>query len=136
MKRLVLISVLSLLASSSVVATFEVDDPVQAIEDLHAAQMVENANKHTGLIQLEKRDYLKLIVSTYVNGFKEFDTTVVTFDDSVSVGIYYDSTGQDQQRADQLAKRFRENIPPMLEPYKWAKNIKVIVSVYGEERER
>jgi len=130
MNRLAVIALLGLLASASAVATFEVDDPVQEIEDLRAAQALENA----GLIQLEKKDYLKLIVSSYVNGFKEFDTTVVTFDDSVRVGIYYDLNEQDPQRAEQLAKRFRENIPSMLEPYEWAENITVSVSIHGEDR--
>ena len=86
-------------------------------------------------IELEKKDYLKLIVSSYVNGFNEFDTTVVSFDDSLSVGIYYNSHTQDKQRADQLAQRFRENIPGLLESYKWAEDIKVLVSVYGEDRD-
>ena len=87
-------------------------------------------------IELEKKDYLKLIVSSYVNGFNEFDTTVVTFDDSISVGIYFDSNKQNKQRADQLAKRFRDNIPGSLEPYNWAEDIKVLVSVYEEDRHR
>ena len=134
MKRLAVIALLGLLASTPALATFEVEDPVQEIEDLRAAQALENANINTGLIQLEKKDYLKLIVSSYVNGFKEFDTTVVTFDDSVRVGIYYDTNRQDPQRAEQLAKKFRENILSMLEPYEWAKNITVSVSVHGQDR--
>ena len=85
-------------------------------------------------IELEKRDYLKLIVGNYVHGFKEFDTSVVAFDDSVSVGIYFDSDEQDKSRADQLAERFRKQLPLMLERYEWADEIAVVVSVYSESR--
>jgi hypothetical protein len=87
-------------------------------------------------IPLEKRDYLKLIVSSYVNGFNEFDTTIVTFDDSISVGIYYDSNVQDESRAKQLADRFRKYIPSLLEKYDWADDISVLVSVYSEDDAR
>ena len=89
---------------------------------------------HADNIELEKRDYLLLIVGNYVNGFKEFDTSVVAFDDSVSVGIYFDSDGQDNNRADQLAERFRKQIPLMLERYEWADEIAVVVNVYNESR--
>ena len=87
-------------------------------------------------IPLEKRDYLNLIVSSYVNGFNEFDTTVVTFDDSVSVGIYYDTNEQDEHRANRLAERFRRYLPSMLEKYEWADDISVLVSVYSEDDAR
>ena len=132
MKWLAVTVLFCLLASTPVIASFETEDPLQEIEDLRAAQAVENAKIETGRIYLEKKDYLRLIVSSYVNGFKEFDTTVATFDDSVKVSIYYDSAQQNRQRADQLAKRFREKIPPMLEAYRWAENITVSVSVYGD----
>jgi hypothetical protein len=87
-------------------------------------------------IPLEKRDYLNIIVSSYVNGFNEFDTTIVTFDDSISVGIYYDSNEQDESRAKKLADRFRHNLPSLLEKYDWADDISVLVSVYGENDAR
>ena len=87
-------------------------------------------------VALEKRDYLNLIVSSYVNGFNEFDTTIVAFDDSVSVGIYYDSNAQDESRAEQLADRFRKYIPALLEKYEWAEGISILVSVYSEDDAR
>lgn len=87
-------------------------------------------------ILLEKKDYLNLIVSSYVNGFNEFDTTIVTFDDSVSVGIYYDSNEQDESRANQLAERFRKYLPAFFEKYDWADDISVLVSVYSEDDAR
>ena len=83
-------------------------------------------------LELEKKDYIKLIVSSYVNGFKEFDTSVTTFDDSVSIGIYYDVSAQKESRAEQLAKRFRRHVPLILANYEWAKNVKLRVSVYSE----
>jgi hypothetical protein len=85
-------------------------------------------------IVLDKKDYLTLIVSNYVHGFKEFDTSVTSFEDGVSVGIYYDSSTQSKDRANQLAERFRFQIPLMLGTYNWAKDIKVIVNVYPEDR--
>lgn len=85
-------------------------------------------------IVLDKKDYLTLIVSSYVHGFKEFDTSVNSFKDSVSIGIYYDESTQSDKRANQLAERFRFQIPKQLSLYEWAKNIKVVVTVYSENR--
>jgi hypothetical protein len=82
------------------------------------------------IVQLEKRFALKVLVASYVNGFKEFDTTVVGFDDSVSVGIYVERDGQTRENAEILANRFREQIPKLLELNAWAKDIKVVVTIY------
>jgi hypothetical protein len=85
-------------------------------------------------IVLAKKDYITLIVSSYVHGFKEFETSVVSFDDSVSIGIYYDASSQSEARANQLAKRFRVQVPSQLSTYEWAKDIKVVVNIYSEDR--
>ena len=85
-------------------------------------------------IELEKKDYLALIVSNYVYGFNEFDMSVVGYEEAVSVGIYYDVSTQKENRAVQLSERFRKNIPKILEKYSWAKNIEVLVNVYSEDR--
>jgi hypothetical protein len=85
-------------------------------------------------VELEKTDYLTLIISNYVHGFKEFETSVTSFEDSVSVGIYYDVSTQSEIRANQLAKRFRTQIPPILNRYDWAKSVKIHVNVYSEDR--
>ena len=85
-------------------------------------------------IELEKKDYLTLVVSNYVHGFKEFETSITALSDSVSIGIYYDVSTQDKQRANQLAERFRSQVPPILNRYDWAKNVEVIVNVYSEDR--
>ena len=132
MKSLVLTVLFCLLASTPVVATFETEDPLQEIEDLRAAQYFENVKVDPSIVSLAKKDYLRLIVSSYVNGFKEFNTTVATSDESVSVSIFYDSDQQDEERVDQIANRFRKEIPPMFESYPWAKNIAVSVTVYSD----
>ena len=85
-------------------------------------------------IEFEKKDYLMLVVGNYVHGFKEFETSVTSFNDSVSIGIYYDESTQSEIRANQLAKRFRFQVPRKLSQYQWAKDIKVIVNVYAEDR--
>lgn len=85
-------------------------------------------------IDLEKKDYLTLVVSNYVHGFKEFETSVTSFNDSVSIGIYYDESTQSEMRANQLAKRFRSQVPRKLSQYQWAKDIEIIVNVYSEDR--
>jgi hypothetical protein len=88
-------------------------------------------------IELTKEDYIKLIVSNYVHGFKEFDTSVIAFDDgSVRVGIYYDIKSGSVSRANQLSRRFENQIPALLSGYDWGKDISLIVSVYGEDRSR
>lgn len=83
-------------------------------------------------VKIETRDYLAFIVGNYVNGFNEFDTTIVAFEDSVSVGIYYDENNQKRERAKQLAERFREQIPYFLGRYEWARDVVVIVNVYSK----
>jgi len=88
-------------------------------------------------LEVSKADYIKLIVSNYVHGFKEFDTSVVAFDDgSVSVGIYYDINTQSPTRAEQLQLRFEKQVPLLFSTYDWGKNIRLRVSVYGENRLR
>ena len=134
MKGLALIAVLCLLASASLNATFELDDPALMVEDVKTGQTVEDVYRFTDLILIEKSEYLELIVGNYVNGFKEFDTSVVALDDSVSVGIYHDSNEQSALRAEQLADRFRSQLPIMLEKYDWADDISILVNVYDEDR--
>ena len=85
-------------------------------------------------LEIEQKDYLSLIVGNYVHGFKEFETSVTTSTNSVSIGIYYDISTQNKERANQLAKRFRTHVPATLNSYKWAKNIKVVINVYSEDR--
>ena len=132
MKRLVLVFVFWQLACMPAVATFETDDPLQQIEALRATQEAENASKGTSLVTLDKRDYLKLIVGTYVNGFNEFDTTIWTSDELVKVGIYFDPDKQDEGRAGQLAEQFREQLPLILGEarYKWASDVEIEVGVH------
>jgi len=84
-------------------------------------------------VEVEKSDYIKLIVSSYVNGFNEFNTSVTTLNSGVLVGIYYDISTQNVERANQLAKRFRTQLPFMFEKYEWAKNIRIVVDVYSHD---
>ena len=85
-------------------------------------------------IELTKSDYIALIVSNYVHGFKEFDTSITSFEDSVSIGIYYDDSTQSEARANQLATRLRTQVKAQLGRYDWALGVKVIVNVYSEDR--
>jgi len=59
---------------------------------------------------ISKADLINLQASSYVHGFKEFDTSVVAFEDSVSVGIYYDYDTQSKDRAEQLAEKFSKQL--------------------------
>ena len=136
MKRHTLIAVLCLLASASLNATFELDDPALMFEVVNTDQTVEDVYRFADLILIEKSEYLELVVGNYVNGFKEFDTSVVAHDDSISVGIYHDSNEQSALRAEQLADRFRKQLPIMLEKYDWADDISILVNVYGEDRSK
>jgi len=80
-------------------------------------------------------DWLKVVVGNYIWGFNEFDTSLVVHDDgSINVGIYYDMSTQSREKASQLKERFEEQIPMRLKQYAWARNIKLIVSVYSEDR--
>lgn len=143
MNRYSLLLVFLLLASMSAVATFELDDPTQPAEKDETGQAVaEEGGKvfYSGgaskkrSITLEQGDYLKLIVGNYVHGFKEFDTSVKTSDDSVRVGVYFDADTQGRERAEQLAGRFRQQLPSILNDYSWAKDVTLIVYVYDKSR--
>jgi hypothetical protein len=85
-------------------------------------------------IELEKKHYLALIVGNYVHGFKEFDTSVVGFEESVSIAIYYDINTQTELRANQLAVRLRFQVQKILNAHEWAKDTEVLVNVYSEDR--
>lgn len=87
-----------------------------------------------GKIELEKKDYIKLIASSYVHGFSEFDTSITSFENSVSIGIYYDASTQKKSRAEQLAARIRIQVPALLNTYQWGKEVKVRVTVHSEDR--
>ena len=91
---------------------------------------------HAETIELEKRDYLALVVGNYVHGFKEFDTSVTTGDKSINIGIYYDAETQDRSGAETLAERFRNQIPLLLAKYEWVSDVTLLVNVYSESRER
>lgn len=81
-------------------------------------------------VEIQKRFALKMLVASYVNGFKQYDTSVVGYEDSVSVGIYVEREGQTREGAEVLASRFREQIPKLLRLNSWAKDTKVEVTVY------
>lgn len=89
-----------------------------------------SSNAFSETIEIEKTFALKMLVSSYVNGFKEFDTTVVGYDGTVSIGIYVEREGQSKERAEQLAKRFYEQVPKLLERNSWAKDVNVVVNIY------
>ena len=143
MKRLSFLLIYLLFASVSAVATFEFEDPTQPAEVDETGQAIaEEGGKvffsdgasGTRSITLERGDYLKLIVGNYVHGFKEFDTSVKTSDDSVRVGVYFAGDAQGRERAEQLAERFRQQVPSILDDYKWAKDVTLIVYVYDNSR--
>ena len=81
-------------------------------------------------VEIEKRFAIKMLVSSYVNGFKKYDTTVVGFDDSVSIGIYIDRDNQTREGAEILEKRFLEQVPKLLKLNTWSKDTKVNVTIY------
>jgi len=141
MKRLVLIGLLSLLVGNCwAQQTFELEDPAATLqEDIkHAEEAVLQQEELYGVYHLKNSDYLKLFVGNYIHGFKEFDTTVTAVDSSVTVGVYYDPSEQDKNRAEQLAKRFREQLPVMFEEltYKWADTVYIKVNVHSRDRSK
>jgi len=83
---------------------------------------------------ISRAEYLEWKVGAYVRGFNEFDTSVISLDNTMSIGIYYDITKQDSKRADQLKKRFEFQIRKILDKIEWGKEIKVTVTVYSEDR--
>jgi hypothetical protein len=139
MRYFALIIMLCLLAGTGMAKdTFELEDPAQILqEDIKDSEKaVLQQEKTSGVYLLKNSDYLKLFVGNYVHGFREFDTTVTASSKSVSVGVYYDPNTQDKGRAEQLAKRFRTQLPIILGDlkYQWSRDVEIVVNVYSEDR--
>jgi len=128
-------------------SSFELEDPAQEVADsieeaeanlkkakLEAAQQESSY----GTFKLKRNEYLALLVGNYVHGFKEFDTAVESDEESVSVGIYYDPTVQNKDRAEQLADRFRKQLSLMFEEtqHEWASNVGIMVTVHSLDRSK
>jgi hypothetical protein len=126
---------------------FELQDPAQDVADSieEAEKNYEKAKLKAAQQQgtysgfkLARTEYLALLAGNYVHGFKEFDTTVKTDEESVSVGIYYDPNVQEKNRAEQLAERFRKDLPLMFEEtrHEWAANVGVLVTVHSYDQSK
>ena len=85
-------------------------------------------------IELAKKDYLALIVSNYVYGFNDYETSVTATDKLVSIGIYYDSQLHSETEYYEIADYFRAKIPEILKQYSWAKEVAIEVNFYPEKR--
>ena len=83
-------------------------------------------------IEIDRRDYISLIVGNYVHGFNRFDTGIVSFNNSVSISIYYDENKQSRVMAERLAERFEAQIPLIFKHNGKLKDVKVIVNVYTD----
>lgn len=81
-------------------------------------------------VVIEKNLVIQMFVAGYVNGFKKYDTTVNGYDDSVSIGIYVPSESQSKEAAEELAKKFRNQVPKLLGRVPLGADIKVTVTVY------
>lgn len=95
----------------------------------------EKGNKYNNIdsvkVILDQSDYILFLVSSYVNGFKEFDTTVVSFEESVLVGIYLSNKNQSEENALILKERFEAQVPLLIQR-KLKKEIDVIVRIHYE----
>lgn len=87
-------------------------------------------------LTLTKNDFLEFKIGSYINGFNEFDHSIIVGDKMVSIGIYFDNAKQNEFKARELKKRFETQIPKILEKYSWTKDYVLLVSVYGEKREQ
>ena len=125
-----------LLAAGSSDATFELEDPAQELEEFQEAKALEDASvsmkvsTSAGLVQLAKRDYLKLLVGTYVNGFHQYNTTIWTSDEVVKIRIFHEPG--DQGGAEEQAEHFRDHLQMVLgDPgYPWANDVEIEVDAF------
>ncbi|MDC0977646.1 hypothetical protein OAR19_00140 [bacterium] len=81
--------------------------------------------------KITRAEWLKTDICNYVNGFNKFDTTVIV-GDIISIGIYYNKSSQNIKKANQLKNRFKTQVQHILNKHSWASNLKLIVTVYGE----
>lgn len=140
MKRIILPVILCLLAGAGN-ADFELKDPAspeeaEAIEQ-QMKPVFKSSKEYAGdTIRLAKSDYLKLIIGNHVHGFKRFDSLVNASDDAVFVSIFYGEDEGKKAGAEKFADYLRKQLPVILgnPQYRWAKDVDITVSVYGEER--
>jgi len=93
-----------------------------------------HTNKTESTATLQKGDLLKFVIASYIHGFNEFDTSINASENFVSISIYFAPSAQQKNRAEQLAKRFKVQIPLMLKQYSWGSDVEIAVQVYGEDR--
>lgn len=84
-------------------------------------------------VSISETDFLELKVCIYLHSFKEFDTSIIVLDKQISIGIYYDISTQDPERAKQLKQRLELQIPHRISKYEWAKAYTLLVTVWGED---
>lgn len=85
--------------------------------------------------QPTRKEWLEIRLQSALSGWNEFGYVINITDDTVMYNIYYDENTQSKQKATLRAKRLEESvIKYFLKQYDWAKDMKVVVNVYRENK--
>jgi len=82
-------------------------------------------------VAISRKDFLEFKTSSYVAGFKKYDSSVLITDNEIRVSLYLNQK-QSQNDAKAILKRMKSHLELMLKQYEWAKDIIVNTSVWHE----
>lgn len=82
-------------------------------------------------IAISRKDFLEFKTSSYIGGFKKYDSSVLIVDNEIRVSLYLNPK-QSQNDAKAILKRMKSHLELMLKQYDWAKDIMVHTSVWHE----
>ena len=82
---------------------------------------------------LTRKDFIELKVSSYLSGYKKFDTSVLSIGNTISVSIYL-FPEEDRKYAEVLLKKWKEQIKMMMDQYEWGKKLEVRTQIYPVDK--
>ena len=91
--------------------------------------------EETDTVEINKSDYLMLLIGNYVHQFNIFDMSVHVWGNQIRINIYYDVLKQDRKRAENFKERISGKIPSILSNFDWAKDYTFEILVNSEDME-
>lgn len=84
-------------------------------------------------IQINKGDYLMLVIGNYVHQFNTFDTSVHLFADTIKINIYYDRSTQTEEMAENFRNRVSLQVEHIFLKYDWANDFSYAIDINSED---
>ena len=91
-----------------------------------------NAHVLDETTNINRRDFLELVVGNYVHGFKHFGTSIYFVENKLVIEVYYDAKTQDKVSALVFKRKIEKQIPFLLQRFEWANNLQYEVEVFAD----